>query len=71
MFISGTWFEPTDPAMNTVAQAFPATYANKAVRAILARGAPLASMYGYIIALMVYAAIAYTIGVFLFRKKTA
>jgi len=71
MFISGTWFEPTDPAMNTVAQAFPATYANKAVRAILARGAPLASMYGYIIALVVYAAIAYTIGVFLFRKKTA
>jgi len=71
MFISGTWFEPTDPTMNTVAHAFPATYANKAVRAILARGAPLASMYSYIIALVVYAAIAYTVGVFLFRKKTA
>lgn len=71
MFISGTWFEPTDPTMSAVAQAFPATYANKAVRAILARGAPLASMYGYIIALIVYAVIAFTLGVLLFRKKTA
>jgi len=71
MFISGTWFEPTDPVMSAVAQAFPGTYANKAVRAILARGAPLASMYGYIIALIVYAAIAFTIGVFFFRKKTS
>jgi len=71
MFISGTWFEPTDPIMNMVSQAFPATYANKAVRAILARGAPLGSMYGYIFALIVYAVIAFTVGVLLFRKKTA
>ena len=70
MFLSGTWFEPTDPTMEMVSWAFPTTYANKAIRAILARGAPLASMSNYLIGLAVYAAIVFAIGVVIYRKKT-
>lgn len=70
MFLSGTWFEPTDPTMETVSWAFPTTYANKAIRGILARSAPLASMSNYLTGLAVYAAIVFAIGVVIYRKKT-
>jgi len=70
MFLSGTWWEPQDPAMKTISWVFPTSYANKAVRAILARGAPLLSMSSYLIGLAVYAAIAFVVGVAIFRKKT-
>lgn len=70
MFLSGTWFEPTNPTMEMVSWAFPTTYSNKAIRGILVRGAPLASMSNYLVGLAVYAAIVFAIGVVLYRKKT-
>ena len=70
MFLSGTWGEITEPTMMKVSWAFPTTYSNKAIRAILVRGAPLASMSNYLIALAVYAAIVFAIGVVIYRKKT-
>ncbi len=70
MFLSGTWFEPTDPTMEMISWAFPTTYSNKAIRGILVRGASLASMSNYLIGLAVYAAIVFAIGVVIYRKKT-
>jgi len=70
MFLSGTWFEPTEPTMEKISWAFPTTYANKAIRAILARGAPLASVSNYLVGLAVYAALVFMIGVVIYRKKT-
>jgi len=70
MFLSGTWWEPQDPAMKMISWAFPTTYANKAIRAILARGAPLLSVSNYLVGLAVYAVIAFIVGVAIFRKKT-
>jgi len=70
MFLSGTWWEPQDPAMKTISWVFPTTYANKAIRAILARGAPLLSVSNYLVSLAVYAVIAFMVGVAIFRKKT-
>ena len=70
MFLSGTWFEPTEPTMEMVSWAFPTTYANKAIRAILARGASLARVSNYLVGLAVYAAIAFIVGVVIYRKKT-
>jgi ABC-type multidrug transport system permease subunit len=70
MFLSGTWGEITEPTMMKIAWAFPTTYSNKAIRGILARGAPLASMSNYLIGLAVYAAIVFVIGLVLYRKKT-
>jgi len=70
MFLSGTWGEITEPTMMKVAWAFPTTYSNKAIRGILVRGAPLASMSNHLIGLGVYAAIAFAIGVLIYRKKT-
>jgi len=70
MFLSGTWWESQDPMMKTISWAFPTTYANKAIRAILARGAPLLSMSNYLVGLAVYAVIAFIVGVAIFRKKT-
>lgn len=56
--------------MKMVSWAFPTTYANKAVRAILARGAPLLSMSNYLVGLAIHALIAFMVGVAIFRKKT-
>ncbi len=56
--------------MKMVSWAFPTTYANKAVRAILARGAPLLSMSNYLVGPVIYAVIAFMVGVAFFRKKT-
>jgi len=70
MFLSGTWGEITEPTMTKIAWAFPTTYSNKAIRGILARGAPLASMSNYLIGLAAYAAIVFTIGLVIYKKKT-
>ena len=70
MFLSGTWWEPQDPAMKMISWVFPTAYANKAIRAILARGAPLLSVSNYLVGLAVYAVIAFMVGVVIFRKKT-
>ena len=70
MFLSGTWWDPQDPAMKTISWAFPTTYANKAIRAILARGAPLPDVSSYLASLALYAVIAFIVGVAIFRKKT-
>lgn len=70
MFLSGTWWEPQGATMKMVSWAFPTTYANKAIRAILARGAPLLSMSNYLVGLAIYAVIAFMVGVAFFRKKT-
>jgi len=70
MFLSGTWWETQDPTMKTISWAFPTTYANKAIRAILARGAPLLSVSNYLVGLAAYAVIAFIVGVAIFRKKT-
>ena len=70
MFLGGTWYEVQDPAMSQVSWAFPTTYCNKAIRAILVRGAPLASVSNYLAGLAAYAAILFMIGVLIFRKKT-
>jgi hypothetical protein len=63
--------------MKMVSWAFPTAYANKAMRAILARGAPLlsmsnylVSMHAYLVSLATYAVIAFMVGVLFFRKKT-
>ena len=56
--------------MKMVSWAFPTTYASKAIRAILARGAPLLSMSNYLVGLAIYAVIAFMVGVVFFRKKT-
>ena len=53
-----------------VSWAFPTIYANKAARAILARGATLLSMSNYLVGLVIYAVIAFMVGVAFFRKKT-
>ncbi|MBE0511783.1 ABC transporter permease [Candidatus Bathyarchaeota archaeon] len=70
MFLSGTWWEPQGATMKMVSWVFPTTYANKAIRAILARGAPLLSMSNYLVGLAIYAVIAFMVGVVFFRKKT-
>lgn len=70
MFLSGTWGEITEPTMMKIAWGFPTTYSNKAIRAILVRGAPLASVSNYLVSLAVYAAIVFIIGVVIYRKKT-
>jgi len=70
MFLSGTWFEPQDPTMKTISWAFPTTYANKAIRAILVRGTPLLDTSNYLVSLAVYAVIIFIVGVAIFRKKT-
>ena len=70
MFLSGTWWEPQGTTMKTVSWAFPTTYANKAIRAILARGAPLLSVSNFLVGLAIYAIIAFMVGVAFFRKKT-
>jgi len=70
MFLSGTWWEAQDPAMKMISWVFPTTYANKAIRAILARGAPLLSVSNYLVGLAVYGVIAFVVGVAIFRKKT-
>jgi len=70
MFLSGTWWEAQGGTMKMVSWIFPTTYANKAIRAILARGAPLLSMSNYLVGLAIYAVIAFIVGVAFFRKKT-
>ncbi|MGQ9460183.1 MAG: ABC transporter permease [Candidatus Bathyarchaeaceae archaeon] len=70
MFLSGTWWEPQGETMKMVSWAFPTSYANKAVRAILARGASLLSVSNYLVGLAIYAVIAFIVGVAIFRKKT-
>ena len=70
MFLSGTWWEPQGGTMKMVSWAFPTTYANKAIRAILARGAPLLDMSNYLLGLAIYAVIVFIVGVAFFRKKT-
>jgi hypothetical protein len=56
--------------MKLVSWAFPTTYANKAIRAILAWGAPLPSMSNYLVGLAIYTVIAFIVGMAFFRKKT-
>lgn len=56
--------------MKLVSWAFPTAYANKVMRPILARGAPLLSMSNYLVSLAIYAVIAFIVGIAIFRKKT-
>lgn len=55
--------------MEMVSWAFPTAYANKAMRAILARGVPLLSMSKYLVSLAIYAVIAFVVGVLFFQKE--
>jgi hypothetical protein len=56
--------------MKMVSWAFPTTYTNKAIRAILARGAPIPSVSNYLVGLAIYAVIAFIVDMAFFRKKT-
>ncbi|MDH5376327.1 MAG: hypothetical protein OEW95_11040 [Candidatus Bathyarchaeota archaeon] len=56
--------------MEMVSWAFPTTYTKKAIRAILARGAPIPSVSNYLVGLAIYAVIAFIVGMAFFRKKT-
>lgn len=70
IMLSESWFTITNPTVKAISHVFPVVYANRAMRAILAFGAPLTGMMGDLAFLAAWATGAFLLGVLLFRKKT-